>query len=350
MSGRQGFADASRAGVRSFVLAIVVTAYVLIRCGFGTFPALDLLMQISRGYPSIAVLEPMAQYLHYSPIGPLVGHVLGVQTATSFQVMHVAVFVVAMIAIAVVVARRYGSKVAWVVVVAFVTSQTAVVMAAWIGSYDVFTWLFGSAIVLTRRRGVAIAIGTLAALSAFEQTLISVVLLGAVEGWRRPRSTTVYLPALGGLVVGRVLLSIVLRRGGAAHDRFFYLRHSGISRFLHQFAHVLPVLVVTSLGGAVIVVVWCLGAIARAERTRWLFALAVALIPCALGEDQTRIYANITWPLILAITLRAGPLLRRRSRRAMTALALAAGLVIPPIYFWAGHVYLAEHHIWHTLG
>jgi hypothetical protein len=33
----------------------------------------------------------------------------------------------------------------------------------------------------------------------------------------------------------------------------------------------------------------------------------------------------------------------------MNAFALVAGIVIPPIFLWAGDAHLADHHVWRAL-
>jgi hypothetical protein len=330
--------------------AVGLAVYLLIRCGFGPYPSLETLLVITRAYPSILELEPRAQYLHHSPAGLILARLVGADSTASFVALHITVFVVAFIAMTVVVAKRCGATIAWTVAVAFVTSQVAVVMTAWVGSYDTFTWLFGTAIVLARRRSVAVVCGALAALAAFEQTLISLVLLLAVTAMAPSRRSGTYVAALVGLVAGRIAAIVVLRNGGADHDRLYYLREAGASRFVDQFLDVWPLLLLTAFGGAWALVICFVRALDGRERTMWIAALVLAVVPCAFGEDQTRVYALITWPLLLAMTLRAAPQVAPRRLRGVTWLALGLGLVLPPIYLWVGRGQFADHHVWHLVG
>jgi hypothetical protein len=331
------------------VAAAAAVGYVLVRCGWGTYPSLQVLLDISAAYPTILEITPFGQYVHYSPAGPVLARLVSVDTPVAYQVLHVGVFVVSAAVLVGIVARRYGRQVTWMVVVAFITSQAVVVLSAWLGSYDVFTWVIGTAVVLIRSRIGAAIVGLLGAFAAFEQTVISVVLLAAVTGMGRPASAIRYLAALAGLVVGRLWLALALSSNGAPHDRLDFLRRAGPSRFVDQFTEQIPLFALTAFGGAWITLICCLGSIPARERIRWIVALVVAVIPCALGEDQTRVYALVTWPLLLAIVLRAGPLLSGAQRRRANGLSLVAGLIIPPIYIWAGTAYLSNHHVWHVL-
>ena len=102
--------------------------------------------------------------------------------------------------------------------------------------------------------------GFVAAFAAFEQTIVSVVLLlgvALVAGDRERRR--VYVGGVVGAVLGRIVLTVWLRANGITHDRSYWISHFGPSHFLHQFTDSLGVLLLTTLGGAVVLVVAALG-------------------------------------------------------------------------------------------
>jgi hypothetical protein len=333
----------------TFVVAATL-AYVVVRCGIGSYPSLPVELDISRALPDVLDLPAHRQYLHYSPAGPVLARLAGLDTPFAFQVLHAVVFVLAASVVIMIVARRYSGAVASIVVVAFVTSQTVLVLFAWVGSYDVFTWLVGTAIVLTRTSRQSAVAGFLAAFGTFEQTAISVVLLAALTATRKPVRENQYLPAFGGLLLGRLVLTVALRLNGVEHDRSYWLFHYGPSKFVDQFTDALPLFLLTAFGGAWVVLIACVLKLERRwERTAWISAMVLAVVPSALGEDQTRVYANITWPLLFALILLAGPMFSRAEIARTNGLALVAGIAIPPIFLWAGEAYVADHHLIHAL-
>ena len=69
----------------------------------------------------------------------------------------------------------------------------------------------------------------------------------------------------------------------------------------------------------------------------------------AISEDQTRVYAVMTWPIVLALVTRAGPRLAHRHVTATACGALLLGLMLPAVFLWRGDAFLAEHHLWHIV-
>ncbi len=326
---------------------LAVVAYVLLRAGAGVYPGIGVALDIADDLPSMTAFPPLAQSFQHAPLGPLLAWLLHATTSASYQVVHVTVLVAGTAALGWVVATRWSPRVALIAATAFAASPAAVVLMAWTGSYDVFTFVLGSAIVVARRPMTAAVFGFVAAFAAFEQTIVSVVLLlgvALVTGDRDRRR--VYLGGVVGAVLGRIVLMVWLRANGITHDRSYWISHFGPSHFLHQFTDSLGVLLLTTLGGAVVVVVAALvwGVHSGWERAAWIAALALPLVPVALTEDQTRVYAMITWPIVLALVLAAAPAFTARRVRLLVPAALLLGLALP-MFVWRGEIHLADHHL-----
>jgi hypothetical protein len=324
------------------------TAYLLVRAGFGTYPGLPIALDITTQLPSIPHFPPLAQFLEFSPLGPAIAATLHLTGSTGYEALHVAVLVAGMTAAALVIHRRWPAPTTLLAVTAFLTSQTAVVALAWTGSYDVFTIVLGTAIVICRRPWVAALAGFVAAFAAFEQSIISVVALIAVTFLARAPGRDRYLAAAGGLVVGRIVLTIVLRANDVTHDRRYWWQHFGIGHFLDQFWRALPLLLLTGLGTSILIVAACLwlGVSTWRSRAVWLGALVVPLVAVALGEDQTRVYANIVWPIVLALVLVTAEAIPPPRAVALSRVSLVLGLLVPSIFLWRGDPHLADHHLW----
>lgn len=322
--------------VAAGLLAIVV--YVMVRAGVGVYPGAGIALDIADAMPAMPAMAPLAQTFQHAPLGPLLARLLGATTPLRYQLLHAAVLVVGVAALGRVVVTRWSPQVALIAATTLAASPAVVVLAAWVGSYDAFTFLCGSAIVVTGRPKVAAVAGFVAAFAAFEQTLVSVGLLlgvAVVLGDRARRR--VYLGGLAGTALGALALTAWLRASGVTHGRWYWIAHFGPTHFLHQFARSVPEFLATALGGAVVVVAVALATDVGDARARvaWVGALAVPLVPVALTEDQTRVYAMITWPVVLALVLRSAPAMPPRRVRVLVPVTLLVGLVLP-MFVWRG--------------
>lgn len=329
------------------VTFLAVAVYVLLRAGAGTYPGIAVALDIANRFPSMPVFPALAQSFQHAPVGPALARLLGATTSTRYRLLHAGVLVAGSAALGWVVATRWSPRVALIAATAFAASPAAVVLTAWTGSYDVFTFLLGSAIVVARRPVAAAFAGFVAAFAGFEQTVISVVLLLGVAVVTDDRDRRrVYVGGLVGTVLGRIVLTAWLRAHGITHDRSYWISFFGPSYFLHQFVHSLGVFLLSALGGAIVVVVaaLALGVRSGVSRAVWIGALAVPLVPVALTEDQTRVYAMITWPIVLALVLAAAPAFTPGRVRVLVPAALLLGLALP-MFVWRGEVHLADHHL-----
>ena len=331
--------------------ALLVVGYALVRCGFGAYPGTGIMLDITGRFPSIEPLAPLAQTFQYSPIGPVLAFVIGADGRSSYLALHAVVLVAGCVGLAWSIARRWSVPVAAFVVTAFVASQACLVALAWIGSYDVYTLLLGSVVVVTTSDRIAAAAGFIAAFAVFEQVAISLALLIAVAHVVGDARRNRFVFGLAGAVAGRLVLTVVLRTNGVTHDRREWLEEFGLGHFLRQFGDAAPLLLLTAFGGAWVIVVACLrlGVATWRARAAWATALVLPLAPTAITEDQTRVYAVVTWPIVLALVVVAAPALSARQLRSIGIGALVLGLAIPPVFLWRGEPTLADHHLWHLV-
>ena len=325
---------------------LAVVAYVLLRAGVGVYPGIGVALDIADGCRRCPPF-PRCPVVPARPARPGDGAAARCHHVGPLSALHVSVLVAGTAALGWVVATRWSPRTALIAATAFAASPAAVVLTAWTGSYDVFTFLLGSAIVVARRPLAAAVAGFAASFAAFEQTIVSVVLLlgvAVVSGDHDRRSA--YLGGVVGAVLGRIVLTMWLRAHGITHDRSYWISFFGPSHFLHQFTDSLGVLLLTALGGAVVLVVAALvwGVQQRLGRAAWIGALALPLVPVAFTEDQTRVYAMITWPIVFALVLAAAPAFTVRRVRLLVPAALLLGLALP-MFVWRGEIHLAEHHL-----
>ena len=325
--------------------SVVGLLVLLWRSGWGRFPDAEFLAtEVVPRLPSLPRMDPLFQYLYWSPIGAWTAWLVRATSEPWFDAVHLVAFAAFAVGVAVLVVRRVGWNGGAVVGAAFVGSQAGVVCLFWVGSYDVFMVGLSSLVVLVRDRRAQFVLGLALAATGAEQAAIVLVLLlalsvvGLVDDRRRLGMTVI------GLVLGRLLLWWWLATEDVHHGRLTFLQQVGVSHMLRQFASGLPWLVVTGFGSSVIAIVWALRG--RPLRVVVVFVLTIvsALVAVALSEDQTRVLALLTWPLILALLLQATESATPGSMRAVARWTLGVGALMPGVVVWAGHARLATHH------
>ena len=197
-------------------------------------------------------------------------------------------------------------------------------------------------VVVTRSSTVAAVARFGLALANFEQSVFIVVLLmliavaGLHGSWRR------YACVVGGLAAGRIALGIWLRHNGVRYGRIDYQRQRSLDFWLTA-ARRSWLLLLLSLVGAAVLIVWCIASGGRRQSYLLLIALLVALVSMILGADETRIYAVTTWPPLLALLLSETVRDPERMRGVIRpTIALAA--LVPGWFVRVGRPHLADYH------
>ena len=327
------------------VLGLLVLAW---RAGWGSFPdSRWLATEIVPALPSIPTLDPLAQYSLSSPLGAFLAAIAHADTSTAFELLHLVAMAVLALVVATMVVRKHGWTASALVGAAFVGSQTGVVLLAWIGSYDVFTVGLLSLLVVVSDRRVAAVLGLALAFSAFEQSAIVLLALFvlALVGIGGTRARLAW--AAGGLVLGRIVLEVWLRSNDVTHGRWWFLRQIGIGHVLRLFGHGLPWLLVTGLGATVVAVVVAIAALpSRRSRAVVVGVLLAALVPTALSLDETRVFAVLTWPVVMALLLDHAGRVDASAVRRLAGWTLALAAIVPGLFVWEGRAQLANHHPW----
>jgi hypothetical protein len=336
-------ADRSRWWNHDVVYVVGVIALSLFRNGFGKMPRLHFYaVDYVDALPGVAHRAPLAQWQLWSPLGPIVARVLGIHSVDAFAILHGCVILLAFLMLAIGVRRTRGQLAMRVALIAFVTLPVSVVLQAWVGSYDAWVFVAATAIVVCPWRAVALVAGFALALANFEQglaivVLLTVIALAGVEGSVARCGTAVV-----GLGSGRAALGVWLSKHGVHHGRLDYVRHFGF-RYLSSVSERHWGLLALGLVGVGLPLVAAVASSGRREGLLTLTVLVVALAPMLVSTDETRVYALITWPPLLALALGA---VRRHPARIARVLRPTVGLavIIPGWFVWFGRPFLAHSH------
>jgi hypothetical protein len=351
----------------------LVLIFAILRNGLFFVPNIQVVWRISQeptlpeGGRARTVLQKYAdpQYLLTSYVGPLLAwklHATG--HYVTFALLHLAVLVLFFPFIMWQAHRRFGDSFARYFGIAFAVLPVSTTVFTWLGNSDVFTFLLASTIFLgtcPSARGrlnlvvelffgiLLFPAGFLLGVNHFEQgvflvaftTLAQWIVSGPVA--IRPPWRIVWAGL--GLLFGKWWLHHWFAQHDIhlSYDRFYWVTKTGLSGFAQLFLvnlHPLLFSLFNVFWGAVLL----LGVVIATKYSGRLMCLAflffLALASASVTLDTTRVYALLSWPVVLAFILLAfnvDAAYNPTNRKIMTAM-LAFGLVVPPLMVWQGTI------------
>lgn len=278
-------------------------------------------------------------FLLSSPLGPLVSWAVGAREDTSFLIVQGVLTAVAVMGVAYLMRRWHGDVVARLFLVALFCSPLSNLLVGWIGQPDPFT-LVSATLLVAGPRWACLAGGLALGFNHFEQGAF--IVAAAVMLRRADRSVMAALVGLGAGKLGLMGFHAALDIDAGA-DRIAYLRAAGMERYLVATFANLPTLVFSVLG-----VMWApfLWFLLHAERRRALTvgALQFALLaPVALTLDSTRVWALMSWPVVVHVLLSMVVVVERECLRLWSTLLFLTAVVVPRVVVWEGSVVVSNY-------
>lgn len=328
--------------------ALGLVALALLRNGVGKYPFADYLAtEVAPHWPHLSDGVPaLFQYVFWSPIGPALARLLGIGSVGPYLAMQSVVFVAGIAGFLAAAGRRLGPDAALRLLVVLAALPATTVVLAWSGSYDVFTVVFALALTVCRSPRWAALLGLGLAFSALEHGAIVIALLAVLAAAGIWGTVRPLLAAAGGLVVGGVVLVVWLRAQGIHHGRSYWLQHFGLRYFLDLALDSWGLLLLSLFGAALPLVVLLVRDTPAARRAVVVAVLAAPIVPTLVTEDQTRVFAVLSAPVVVALTLAH---LSERPAAASSRwwIALVALAAVTPGYFvWKGSPHLAAWGPW----
>jgi hypothetical protein len=276
-------------------------------------------------------------YIVTSPVTPVLAHVLhatgSIDTLAGF---HLALIVVVVGGSLAYVQRVEGDLTARLATLALFCGPLGAVLFTWLGVEDPVTVAAATILVSTRRPRTAALAALVLGINHFEQGTVIVatlLVLDVADGFRL-RHKNLFVPSIGGLVAGRVVVALYLRvcHIDGSFDRLAWLRHAGTARMAHHAVESAPLLVVSLFAAWWIYVVVIGRDIWKRER-RIVLGLAVAmafvLAIMVFTDDETRVFALLSWPILLwSMRWAVANVSRDRLKRVATW-CLLAGVLVP---------------------
>jgi hypothetical protein len=216
----------------------------------------------------------------------------------------------------------------------------------WLGISDVFTYIFGTIIVLTANIPMLVCATFLLGLSHMEQGAVIALIVIAKIFLLDDAERAVRLQRIGAVVLGIVgakifffayfntmHFNLTFTRAAFATPEFAYL-------FLVGFFRNLPVTVYAFYSTAWVLVAFSFALALKSGDRRFLYfmliANAIAAATSAMVYDSTRDFTLIVWPAFVASLLHINIKADAEQFKKATMLAFGASVLFPKIIVWAG--------------
>lgn len=327
---------------RSSVRRLLSIGFLLtvFKSGIWYLPNLIQLREVAEN-PFENTLEYGCSHLFWNWLGPFLAWVLGIHGLWPLFCFHLLFSFAFTALVAWTIFRRLPereARVSWILFLILPVSGTAYY---WVGTDSITLFLMAAAVAFPRSRWAPLALGMALGMEHFEQAFFAAGgALAMLVLSRRSRTACDYRPAwalllLIGVVAGKLLLAGLFAcwQVQLSSGRLDWLSDHLASVLRHFFLHI-HFCIWSVLG-----VGW-LAAIKYAERGReaWpflavLFALLLVLLP--VSDDQTRVLAIVTFPLIAICWLLHGPWLATLDNRLLSWMFLI-WLVMPWAWVWGG--------------
>ncbi len=329
-------------------------ALSLYRNGLWIYPALEQVTKIAANiFVNPFLNEPLKHDFLQSFLGPILAYLTSAgHRPLVYLSLHLVLFFIFFVLIFYWIYKKYGLQRLSLTLTLFLCLPISLVLQSWMGSADIFSFLVGSVLAIGVRHSRWIfLLGLIQGLAHFEQGLFMIGSLFLFQ-WIQNYQSKLSLPfkattlAFAGLVAGKATLFLWFWafQFHAYKGRLGYLLALGYKTMLESVQSNLSGFAFSTLN-----IVWFFLAYFvfhyKNQRSAALIlgaCLLLILIPSCLGYDHTRLYAVISWPLLLYFFLNhAGPNLEQShhfSRKFILGSVLLS-LLVPPLVVWNGLSY-----------
>lgn len=340
-------------GVAYWKLLAAALAVAILQHGLWMPPSYNLLLSPAQQmfhnpFPD----EPRKQWILFSFLAPALAYLTGMAgSAPRFALLHALIFLAGFPLLMYAFRRTYGDLAARMGLIAFFLSALPAVVFTWLGMPDSYTVLFILAVAAFFRNPPALVLSAaLMGVNHFEQGIIMTILLCiflliAREPFSLRATLAGVASIVAGLVLGRLGLLWFFDRYEyrLTFDRVDYLMANWPGRYIKSLLKNLPVLIFSLYQLGIVP----LGLyIAYFRRSRPVLALtivnALALAVMALMLDPTRVFALITFPVILLLftapRLSDLPPAELRAFQRAAALSSVGAVILPRLLIWDGAI------------
>lgn len=274
-----------------------------------------------------------------SPLAWILADVIGVDSFDAHIVMHFVVLTGVLCGCAYLVARWVSDLAGRLFVVAWFASPLANVNLTWLGKPDHFTILATVLIGVGPPSAAAVG-GALLGFNHFEQGVVIVAATLLVRLFiQRDRSKRWVAHLFAGFVAGRLVWMLYANAADYnASGRLDWVRDDGLEPFMRVWRGDIPTLIFGALGVLWVPVLYMARQLDVPQRIAAVSAFVLATIPTLVTLDTTRVYAILTFPLVVGCVVWTDRNVERDALLRVLPWFLLAAVFVPRVMLWGSLV------------
>lgn len=286
-------------------------------------------------------LEPTATWLYQQPVGTMLAWSIGATSPSGIARVHFAVTLIVVVGCSLLVGRWVSDTAARLFVVAWWCSPQSAASVAGLGLFDILTVGGLTVAMIAPTTATCFAVGAFLGFQNFEQAVFALVAVGLFRIRLRHERPGLVLWTFGGLVVGRVILAAYLAASHIpANGRIDFLRdHWGDLSEGYDHGRLLLRLVWAVYNVLWVAIIWQLRQRPKDQIETVALAQLWLTIPVLLTFDLSRVYRNLTWPIVVLVVLWCAEHRDQRIVRRGAVWLVVAACFVPRTELWhAGFV------------
>jgi len=151
--------------------------FIFLQNGIWSVPNVEIVRSMSQNV-TINVLPPDLQYLYTSFLGLALGWLTGASKShNAFLGIHLLFLSFGYFILAFQIRNKFGDNIARMVIMAFASIPLCNVLTTWLGTSDVYVYIFGTALAIASQPILILIFSFLLGISHFEQSCFIVLLL-----------------------------------------------------------------------------------------------------------------------------------------------------------------------------
>ena len=332
---------------------IFVFIVIVLQNGVWSVPNVEIVRKMSLNLTR-NVLPADLQYLYTSFLGLALGWVTGAaRSHNAFLALHLVSLCAGYFIIAFQIRKKYGDPTARIVVLVFASIPLSNVLITWLGTSDVYVYIFGTALAIASQPGSILIFSFLLGLSHFEQSCFIVLLLivWRITEYDAQRKSTIH-PAFicMAMVTGVILAKISLKIYFSTLDfniissRITYVMNFPLRQFLENYFKNIGV-TLFSLQNVLWIFIAAICAELWSKNFKYSLCIIIThLIPMSVALivlDTTRNFTLIIWPSIVSmlIILAKNELLPLSDMKKMITAVFVLNIIVPKLIVWEGKIH-----------
>jgi hypothetical protein len=303
---------------------------------------------------TINVLPPDLQYLYTSFLGLALGWLTGASKShNAFLGLHLLALTLGYFILAFQIRKKFGDDIARIVILAFASIPLCNVLTTWLGTSDVYIYIFGTALAIASQPILILIFSFLLGISHFEQSCFIVLLLVI---WRITLSDTlrntkkntaiICLTMLSGVILSKLSLNKYFGTLGfnLVSSRISYVMEFPFKTFIENYFRNIGVTLFSFQNVFWIFIIAMCSEIWK-KNLRFTLCIiishAIVMAVAIIVLDTTRNFTLMIWPsiVIMCIIAAQSDLLSMKDMKNIITFVFLLNILVPKLIVWEGKIH-----------